>query len=172
MAVHQKDFWSVGGFNESMRYKGEDKDLQYRLEDIGLQLRHIPKKMIYHHPHTPRYKKKRIAILFIVESCKLFVKWGNRYSNVYSKSFYRIKHRQVLSVIISVMALTVLKVIKCLKQLGVFEKMKSLIKFSWKWIERIVHAIFRADLQLDIKYPEKTERVLFRKKTLRKESSE
>jgi hypothetical protein len=95
MAIHAEDFWKVGGFDESIKFNAEDRVFYIEAIQHGLKFTEIPIGFIIHEHHEPRAYNKRMAISMIAESCRLFAKYGFRYSSLtgfFSRSFSKPMH--------------------------------------------------------------------------------
>lgn len=62
MAIHQKDFWKIGGFDEKIKYSAEDIDFYLRANRAGLRYVAIPEKFAWHCKHKPRSQNPLINI--------------------------------------------------------------------------------------------------------------
>jgi len=52
MALHKETFNDIGGFDENIRYNGEDLDFYWRALDKGYIISTIPKCLVFHEPHN------------------------------------------------------------------------------------------------------------------------
>ncbi len=81
MAIHKEDFIDIGGFDEKIRYNGEDLDFYWRALDKGYVVSTIPKGLVHHEPHSKsnwakyhfesaytRVKHGRISLDFFVQT--------------------------------------------------------------------------------------------------------
>ena len=53
-AIYKKDFWLVGGFDESLRYSSEDREFYSRAVLKGLKFKPIPLSLVAHIKHKKR----------------------------------------------------------------------------------------------------------------------
>lgn len=81
MAIHKEDFNDIGGFDENIRYNGEDLDFYWRALKKGYVVSTIPKCLVFHEPHNKsnwaryhfesaytRIKHGRISLDFFVQT--------------------------------------------------------------------------------------------------------
>lgn len=102
--IHKKDFFAVGGFDESLVFQGEDRDFFARALDAKLRFFIIPLELIEHVEHPRRYENIHVAIGFIREDIKLLKKYWIKYPEVFNfKVFTRIRNHQFRSVLLEAM---------------------------------------------------------------------
>jgi glycosyltransferase involved in cell wall biosynthesis len=88
IAVHKADFWRLGGFDESLRIVGEDRDFYYRALKAGLKIRPIPFSLIRHIPHPTRENSNvHIAIGGIRDRAKVFADHGVQHPELFALDF-------------------------------------------------------------------------------------
>lgn len=51
MALHKKTFYDIGGFDENIKYNGEDLDFYWRALEKGYIISIIPQCLVQHKPH-------------------------------------------------------------------------------------------------------------------------
>ena len=81
MAIHKDDFNDIGGFDENIRYNGEDLDFYWIALEKGYIISTIPKCLVSHEPHGKsnwfkyhfesaytRVKHDRISLDFFVQT--------------------------------------------------------------------------------------------------------
>ena len=51
MVIHKTDFWKIGGFDNKIRFTGEDRDFYMRALEKGLKFKEIPMNLIIHKEH-------------------------------------------------------------------------------------------------------------------------
>jgi len=81
MAINKKTFFEIGGFDENIRYNGEDLDFYWRALNQGYTIGILPSCQIYHESHRKsnwtkyhfesaytRVKHRRISLDFFVQS--------------------------------------------------------------------------------------------------------
>lgn len=80
MVVLKEDFQSLGGFDSSISYTGEDVDFYFRAVDAGFEFHPIPSYYIHHldHPHRETVSH-RMGIQFIGEQACLMHRYNRRY---------------------------------------------------------------------------------------------
>lgn len=107
MAIHAEDFWRIGGFDESIKFTGEDRIFYIEAVQHGLKFSEIPMKFVVHKHHEPRWHNARGAIIMIFESCQNFAKYGFRYSDLMTYLFHTsIKGMFFRSFVIRLLAFT------------------------------------------------------------------
>jgi glycosyltransferase involved in cell wall biosynthesis len=95
LAVHKDDFWSIGGFDERIRFTGEDRDFYVRALNAGLRFKPIPIELVYHQPHLARTKNIHIAIGSVKENVKFVMKYWRSNPEVFKVDFLnRLKRGQ------------------------------------------------------------------------------
>lgn len=102
LAIHREDFWGIGGFDESIRFTGEDRDFYMRAVDAGLIFKQIPMSLVTHTPHTPRYRNIYTAIGCIQENALFALKyWRRNPRKMFRVEIWnRLKHRQARTLLI------------------------------------------------------------------------
>ena len=85
MAIHSEDFWRVGGFDESVKFNGEDKVFYLEAMCKGLKFKEIPTEYVTHVPHD-RWQNKRDAMNRILDTSRNFVRYGFNYKS--PKAFF------------------------------------------------------------------------------------
>ena len=104
-AIHSEDFWRIGGFDESIKFIGEDRVFYIEAIQHGLKFSEVPMKFVVHKPHEPRWRNKYETINMILESCRNFAKYGFRYSDLTSYFIYTsIKGMRFRSFVIRLLA--------------------------------------------------------------------
>ena len=82
MAIHSEDFWRIGGFDESIKFIGEDAVFYIEAIQHRLKFSEIPREMVVHKHHERRgMHNKRVAINMILETCRNFAKYGFGYAH-------------------------------------------------------------------------------------------
>ena len=95
LAIHKKDFWSLGGFDESLKVSCEDRDLYYRARRHLFTFRLIPFEYITHIPHPIRESNIHKSIQGIRDRAKVFSDYAVRHPELFSLDFTpRIKQLQ------------------------------------------------------------------------------
>lgn len=80
LAIWSQDFWKVGGFDEDIRYYGEDVDFLIRALDAGLQQETLPTHLVTHIPHKPRSKfNMRVFLGLRCDQAHCLLKHGRKY---------------------------------------------------------------------------------------------
>lgn len=89
LVIYKDDFLKVGGFDESIKFSGEDREFFLETIKKGLKPYSIkPETSYVHKDHPIRFKKsKYFAFMFMSEHAKVLVKHG-AYTRFY-KSFTR-----------------------------------------------------------------------------------
>jgi glycosyltransferase involved in cell wall biosynthesis len=87
VAVHADDFWSVGGFDESIRFTGEDRDFYVRALSAGLKFKEIPLSLIQHKEHLVRSKNIYVGIGSVRENMRFLLRYGRRFPKVFRVDF-------------------------------------------------------------------------------------
>ena len=105
MAIHKKDYWSIGGFNSSLQYT-EDDDFYVRALDAGLKFKEIPISLVVHQPHVRRCGNIHAAISCVKENRQLLVKYWRRYPAVFGIDFLnRAKRGQIRTLLLQLVFL-------------------------------------------------------------------
>lgn len=81
MAIHKKTFLDIGGFDENIKYNGEDLDFYWRSLNAGYNVSIMPDCLVYHTPHNKpnwsrahfesaytRVKHKRVSLDFLIQT--------------------------------------------------------------------------------------------------------
>lgn len=102
LAINREDFWSIGGFDETIKFTGEDRDFYIRALDAGLKFKQIPLALVTHKPHIPRYRNIHTAIGCIKENAQFALKYWRRNPRKMFKVEItnRLKHHQARTLII------------------------------------------------------------------------
>lgn len=74
--IHKKDYWRVGGCDNSLKYFFEDGDFYDRAIAAGLKFKAAPDSLAVHIPHVHAFYNPPMAKLARIESevCRVFVK--------------------------------------------------------------------------------------------------
>lgn len=103
MVIYAADFWRVGGFDESIRFTGEDRDFYVRALEAGLKCRKIPIDLVYHRPHKVRAKNIHVALASVRENMVFLLKYGVKYPKVFRVDFWeRLKRGQARTLLLEV----------------------------------------------------------------------
>jgi len=86
MAINRCDFEQVDGFNEKIRYIGEDFDFYHRAIVKGLKFLEVPLEYVYHKPHIIRIKNKHTALGIFSERARLLLTYKREFSDF--KTFF------------------------------------------------------------------------------------
>lgn len=102
LAIHTEDFWKIGGFDESVKYTGEDRIFYLNALDNGLKFTEIPhSKFVLHKEHPSRGKlNRRLAINSILESSRNLAKYGWRYDNPLAYIYIPLRKFQLKNTVI------------------------------------------------------------------------
>jgi glycosyltransferase involved in cell wall biosynthesis len=101
VAVHADDFWSVDGFDESIKFTGEDRDFYVRALSAGLKFKEIPLSLIQHKEHLVRNKNIHIGIGSVRENMRFLMRYGRRFPKVFRVDFFdRIKRVQARTLLL------------------------------------------------------------------------
>ena len=107
MTIHAEDFWRIGGFDESIKFTGEDRVFYIEAIQRELNFSEIPMKFVVHVHHERRSYNKRVAINMILESCRSFAKYGFKYARLTHYFIYSsIKEMRLRSFVIRLLAFT------------------------------------------------------------------
>src|SRR3972149_2243739 len=101
MAINKRDFWSIGGFDERIRFTTEDRDFYARAVMKGLRFSVIPINLTVHKAHERRSKNIHIAIRATAENAQFIHKYAGRFPEVLRVDFLdRLKHGQARTLLI------------------------------------------------------------------------
>ena len=100
-AIHTKDFWNVGGFDESITFSGEDADFYLRAIDFSLKFSIVSDKHIIHKEHKQRTENRRLAFAAILEHGRLLHKYNRRFSKFSDYFFEPLKKRNIRLFLVS-----------------------------------------------------------------------
>lgn len=80
MVVWSEDFWAIGGFDECIRYYGEDVEFLIRALKHGLKLGVIPAELVHHVDHEPRWRGDwRKVFALRSDQAHVLLKYPRRY---------------------------------------------------------------------------------------------
>jgi glycosyltransferase involved in cell wall biosynthesis len=101
VAVHADDFWRVGGFDESIKFTGEDRDFYVRALSAGLKFKEIPLRLIQHREHLVRSKNIYVGIGSVKENMRFLLRYWRRFPQVFRVDFFdRIKRGQARTLLL------------------------------------------------------------------------
>ena len=87
LAIHKADFWGIGGFDEAIRFTGEDRDFFVRAVDAGLKFKWIPMNLVKHQPHAVRAKNIHVAIQMVKENMIFLRKYWRQHPDIFKVDF-------------------------------------------------------------------------------------
>lgn len=87
VAVHRSDFWRIGGFDENIRFTGEDRDFYVRALSRNYVFKQVPLNLVFHKQHEPRSRNFLVALGSVRENVKFIVKYWRRYPKVFRVDF-------------------------------------------------------------------------------------
>lgn len=83
LIIHKEDFFKVGGFNEEIKYSGEDREFFLKAIRKGFDPKFFSEKFFIHKSHPIRFSKNRYySIMFMFEQSKVLATHG-AYTRVY-----------------------------------------------------------------------------------------
>ena len=101
VAVHAEDFWRIGGFDESIKFTGEDRDFYVRALSAGLKFKEVPLELIQHREHLIRSKNIHVGIGSVKENMRFLLRYGRRFPQVFRVDFIdRVKRGQVRTLLL------------------------------------------------------------------------
>jgi glycosyltransferase involved in cell wall biosynthesis len=101
VAIHTEDFWRIGGFDESIKFTGEDRDFYVRALLAGLKFKEIPLRLIQHREHLTRCKNIYVGIGGARENMRFLLRYGRRFPKVFRVDFLdRIKRGQARTLLL------------------------------------------------------------------------
>jgi glycosyltransferase involved in cell wall biosynthesis len=101
VAIHAEDFWSIGGFDESIKFTGEDRDFYVRALSAGLKFKEVPLELIKHREHSTRSKNIYVGIGSVKENMRFLLRYGRRFPKVFRVDFLdRAKHCQARTLLL------------------------------------------------------------------------
>jgi glycosyltransferase involved in cell wall biosynthesis len=101
VAVHAEDFWRIGGFDESIKFTGEDRDFYVRALEAGLRFKLVPLSLVYHVPHTVRARNIHVAVQAVKENMVFLRRYWRRHPKVFKVDFFdRLKHGQARTLLL------------------------------------------------------------------------
>ena len=131
VAIHKGDFLQLGGFDETLKYLGEDRDFYYRAVFHGLKFRPIPFELIKHINHPRREANVHVAIGGIRDRAKVFSDYAVHFPELFKLDFTpRIKTLQAKFLLLDTMFLLYFILKKPFTALG--EAIDTVIQ---RWIE-------------------------------------
>ena len=72
-SIHKDDFWSIGGFDETINYIGEDRIFYAQAREKGFKCIMIPPHSVTHIPHKPALSNRYVKLVAAIELMRLFV---------------------------------------------------------------------------------------------------
>ena len=87
LAIHKADFWRIGGFDEKIKFTGEDRDFYVRAVDAGLKFKWIPMNLVKHQPHVVRAKNIHVAIAMVKENMVFLRKYWRQHPDIFKVDF-------------------------------------------------------------------------------------
>jgi glycosyltransferase involved in cell wall biosynthesis len=100
-AVHAEDFWRIGGFDESIKFTGEDRDFYVRALSAGLKFKEVPLGLIQHREHSTRSNNIYVGIGSVRENMRFLLRYGRRFPQVFRVDFLdRIKRGQARTLLL------------------------------------------------------------------------
>ncbi|MEM3551571.1 MAG: glycosyltransferase [Candidatus Bathyarchaeia archaeon] len=89
LAIHRKDFWKIGGFDERIRVTCEDVDFYFRAIEKGLKFRIFPSNLFVHIEHPDhRFSNIYKSIRAVREALTFTVKYGKKYPKLIPNFFW------------------------------------------------------------------------------------
>jgi len=77
LIIHREDFFKIGGFNNEIKYSGEDREFFLKAIRKGLKPKFLSEKFYIHKDHPIRFIKSRHdAIMFMFEHSKVLATHG------------------------------------------------------------------------------------------------
>jgi len=102
MVIRKQDFWSIGGFDESIQYTGEDRDFFARALLKPLHFVEIPIDLTIHAPHQRRSQNIHVAIRATAENVRFILKYTGMFpKTIFKVDFFdRLKNRKIRTLLL------------------------------------------------------------------------
>lgn len=101
LAIHSNDFFKLGGFDDSIRFTGEDRDFFVRAVDSGLRFKPVPIGLVHHIPHPVRASNIHVAVQSVRENVLFLRRYWRSHPEVFKVDVWqRLKRGQARTLLL------------------------------------------------------------------------